>query len=266
MRVGIVSGNGRLPFVATEIAKAQNIEVFVCAIEGETDKSIESVAHCVKWVKLGELKKLSQFFLSNQVKDICFVGKITKTSLFSGSVWPDLDMIMLFAKMKDRKDDTILGSICGYLNNKELNVIDSTTYLGDSLPGEGLLTKKKLSKKEDADVSFGWELAKGIAGLDIGQSVIVKDQAILAAEAIEGTDEAIKRGGALGRDGVVVVKVAKPDQDMRFDVPTIGPQTIQSMLDVKARVIAFEAGKTILVDRDDVISLADKNGISIIGV
>lgn len=265
-KIGIVAGNGNLPLIAARTAGQQGCKVYVCAIKGETDASIVDLVTEVMWVKLGELKKLSQFFLKRDVRDICFDGKITKTSLFRGEVKPDLDMVMLFAKLRDRKDDTILGAICDYLEAKGLVVIDSTTFLGECLPGKGVLTKTKLSKKHEQDIAFGWELAKESARLDIGQSVVVKDTAVLAIEAIEGTDEAIKRGGILGKSGVVVVKVAKPNQDMRFDVPTIGPNTIAAMQEVDAKVLAFEAGKTILVAGEDVVRAANKSGITIVGV
>ena len=265
-RIGIVAGNGDLPIIASCVAKREGYQVYLCAIVGETNPSVEKEVDKIKWVKMGELKKLSHFFIENNVKDICFEGKITKTSIFSGSIKPDLDMIMLFTKLKNRKDDTILGAICDYLEKKGLIVIDSTRFLKDILLADGLYTKKKISKNEYADIEFGWHLAKESARLDIGQSVIVKNKAVLAVEAIEGTDEAIKRGGRLGKAGSIVVKVEKPKQDMRFDVPAIGPRTIETMAEVKARVLAFEAGKTIFINKEKTVSLANKNGISIIGV
>jgi len=265
-KIGIVAGNGKLPLIATQSARAQGDEVYVCAITGETDPAIESEATDVMWVKLGEIKKLANYFLMKKVTTVYFDGKITKTSLFSGHVKPDLDMVMLFAKLKDKNDDTILGAICDYLENKGLSIGDSTTYLQECLPGVGMFSKGNLSKKEKEDIDFGLTLAKESARLDVGQSVIVKDKAVLAVEAIEGTDEAIKRGGQLGHGNVIVVKVAKPNQDMRFDVPTIGPTTIQTMIDADARVLAFQAGTTIIIEKQQVIDLAQKNGIKIIGI
>jgi DUF1009 family protein len=265
-KIGIISGNGDLPFIAARNAKERGYSVYVCAIRGETDASIEKYGDAVEWVKLGELKKLVSFFKKREVERVCFVGKITKTSLFSGDLKPDFDCVMLFAKLRNKKDDTILGSLCDYLEQHGLKVIDSTTYLDDCMPGKGLLSKKGPSKAQEEDIQFAWHLAKESGRLDIGQSVVVKDKAVLAVEAIEGTDEAIKRGGLLGRGDVVVVKVAKPNQDMRFDVPTIGIHTIESMLSAKAKVLAFEAGKTILIDKEDVISLVNKQNLVLIGL
>ncbi len=264
-KIGIIAGNGKLPFIASECAKEKGYQVYVCAIKGETDAGIQSVADELLWVKLGELKKLVNFFKQYAVTNICFEGKITKTSIFSGKIKPDLDMVLLFSKLKNRKDDTILGAICDYLTDKDFHIIASTFFLEKCLPKKGILTKKKLSKSQDEDAHFGWTLAKEIARLDIGQSVVVKDKAILAVEAIEGTDEAIKRGSLLGNKNTIVVKVAKPKQDMRFDVPTVGPTTIKTMIESGAAVLIFEAGKTILIDRDDVVRMADKAHITIAG-
>jgi len=265
-KIGIVAGNGNLPLIAAKTAHAQGYAVSICAIQGETDPVVSELEATVHWVQLGELKKLVAYFVSDGVKQICFEGKITKTSIFAGHLKPDLDMVLLFAKLRNKKDDTILGAICEYLESKGFDVIDSTRFLGDSLPDKGVLSKKKPSKAQCEDIEFGWALAKESGRLDIGQSVVVKDKAVLAVEAIEGTDEAIKRGGTLGRKDVVVVKVAKPNQDMRFDVPTIGLTTIDSMIEAGAQVLAFEAGKTIIVDKEMLIEKANKHGIIVTGV
>lgn len=264
-RIGIVAGNGKLPLIAAQSARSKGRLVYVCAICDETDPSIESIATKTIWVKLGEIKKLAHFFKSEAVEHVFFEGKITKTSLFKGHIKPDLDMVMLFARLKDRTDDTILGGICDYLEAKGLHVLDSTIYLDDCVPEAGVLTKKRPSKKEEEDIRFGWRLAKESGRLDIGQSVVVKDKAVLAIEAIEGTDAAIKRGGELGSRDVVVVKVAKPNQDMRFDVPAIGINTIRSMISAKAKVLAFEAGKTIIIDKEELLVLANAHNMIIVG-
>ena len=264
-KLGIIAGNGKLPFIAAQSAHEKGHTVCVCAISGETDSSIQSVADEVQWVKLGELKKLVSFFKEHSVSEVCFEGKITKTSIFFGNVKPDLDMVVLFSTLKEKRDDTILGALCDYLTQKGLHVLDSTHFLEKCFPGKGVLTKKKLSKAQDADAHFGWTLAKESARLDIGQSVVVKDKTILAVEAIEGTDEAIIRGSLLGNKNVVVVKVAKPNQDMRFDVPTIGPTTLTTMIEHGARALIFEAGKTIFVDQEHVIRMANKENIVIAG-
>ena len=264
-KVGVIAGNGKLPLIASQSAHEKGYQVFACAIKGETDKDIQSVATEILWVKLGELKKLVRFFKEHSVTQICFEGKITKTSIFSKKIKPDLDMILLFSKLKDRKDDTILGAVCDYLMQKEFYILDSTFFLEKCLPRKGVLTKKKLSKVQEEDAHFGWTLAKESARLDIGQSVVIKDKTILAVEAIEGTDEAIKRGSLLGNGNVVVVKVAKPNQDMRFDVPTVGPTTVQTMIDSGAMALVFEAEKTIFIEQDRLIQMANKEHIAIVG-
>ncbi|MBU1862966.1 MAG: UDP-2,3-diacylglucosamine diphosphatase LpxI [Candidatus Omnitrophica bacterium] len=265
-KVGIIAGNGRLPFIASAAARQRGHEVFVGAIKGEAAEEIGFSATEIAWVKLGELKKLAHFFKQHSVENICFEGKITKTNIFSGHIKPDVDMMLLFMRLKNKQDDTILSALCNYFEGKGIHVLHSTSFLEDCLPGRGCLTKKKPTKSQNEDIQFGWSLAKESARLDIGQSVVVKEKAVLAIEAIEGTDEAIKRGGTLGHGGVVVVKVAKPNQDMRFDVPTIGPMTIQSLIQAQASVLAFEAGKTILVEQDTVVTMANKNGIVLMGV
>ncbi len=265
-KIGIVAGSGNLPYIAASSAKKEGFSVYVAAVAGAADRKIEDIADKVVWVKLGEIKKLARFFSENGVGNVCFEGKIQKVSIFSGNVKPDLDMLFLFSKLKDRKDDTILGAICGYFADKGITVIDSTRFLKDIMPEDGVYSKKKPSGKDWEDIKFGWDIAKAIGGLDIGQSVVVKGKAVLAVEAIEGTDEAIKRGGKLGRGDVVVVKVAKPNQDMRFDVPAIGCGTVNTLAEAGGKLIAFEAGKTLFIDMDETLEFANKYGIVVVGV
>jgi UDP-2,3-diacylglucosamine hydrolase len=217
------------------------------------------------WIKVGQLGKLIDIFKEQGVKDVMMAGGIKKTRIFGGAV-PDLRGITFFAKMIHKKDDAILRGVADELQSEGITVRESTLYLESILATPGVLTKRKPSNEEQKDIDFGWQMAKAIGKLDIGQTVIVKGQAVLAVEAIEGTDEAIRRGGLLCGQGAVVIKVCKPMQDLRFDLPAIGAQTIQTMEHVKASCLAIEAGKTIIFDRETVVREADRAGIAIVAV
>jgi len=262
--LGLITGNGLLPSVVLKEAKRTGYRAAVCAIQGETDPLIASSADAITWIRLGQLGKILKFFKAQGVREAIMAGKITKTNLFHGDIRPDLEMIKVLTKARNHSDDSLLGGIADHLNTKGIKLLDSTTFLSeDALPQAGILTVRKPSKKELADIEFGWKLAKEMGRLDIGQTVVVKDQAILAVEAIEGTDEAILRGGILGHGGVTVVKVAKPKQDMRFDVPVIGLRTLEAMIKAKAQVLAFEAGKTIILERERLVAKANEHRITI---
>ena len=263
--LGLITGNGLLPTVVLKEAKRAGYRVAVCAIQGETDPSIASLADAINWIRLGQLGSILKFFKAQGVHKAIMAGKITKTSLFRGDVKPDLEMIKVLAKTRNHSDDSLLGGIADHLDREGIKLLDTTTYLSeDSLPKEGVLTKRHPSKKELVDIEYGWDLAKEMGRLDIGQTVVVKNQAVLAVEAIEGTDAAILRGGALGSGDVTVVKVAKPNQDMRFDVPTIGLTTLEAMIKAGASVLAFEARKTILLNRKELIEKANERRIVVV--
>ncbi len=263
--LGLITGNGLLPSVVLREAKRTGYRAAVCAIQGETDPLIASSADAITWIRLGQLGKILKFFKAQGVREAIMAGKITKTNLFHGDIRPDLEMIKVLTKARNHSDDSLLGGIADHLNTKGIKLLDSTTFLSkDTLPQAGILTTRKPSKKELVDIEFGWKLAKEMGRLDIGQTVVVKNQTILAVEAIEGTDEAILRGGILGNGGVTVVKVAKPKQDMRFDVPVIGLRTLEAMIKAKAQVLAFEAGKTIILERERLVAKANEHRITII--
>ena len=192
-------------------------------------------------------------------------GKIEKVRIFEGKVQPDLEMAKVLLKVRDFRDDSLLGGIADYLSHHGIQLQDSTSFLKEALPGPGTLGKKNPSREIQEDIDFGWEVAKTIAGLDIGQTVVVKRKAVLALEAIEGTDETIKRGGLLGKGGITVIKVAKPKQDMRFDVPAIGLGTLNELIAAKAKALAFEAGKTLFIDLNEFVKKADQAGIVLVG-
>lgn len=264
--IGLIAGNGRFPLLALQEARRQGFRVAVCGIEKEAEPSLEKMADVFQWVKVGELKKLAKFFRSEGVHEGIMAGKIEKVRLFQENVKPDFEMIKVLMQTRDLKDDSILGGIAKYLHGQGVDLLDSTTFIKDALPGPGVLGKRKPSKEVMESLQFGFRMAKSIAGLDIGQTVIVKKKAVLAVEAIEGTDQAIQRGAELGNGKVCVVKVAKPNQDMRFDVPAVGLKTLKSLMNAKAEAFAFEAGKTIFIDQDEFIEKADAAGIAIVGL
>ena len=263
-KIGLIAGNGSFPVEFAKAAKEKGMSVVVVAHEGETVPEIAQWADTVTWIKVGHLGKLIKVFKDQDVHDVLMAGGIKKTRLFGGL--PDLRGAALLARMLHKKDDSLLRAVAEELESEGITVRESTLYLDNLLVPSGVLTKRKPSKDEWRDIAFGWEIAKEIGRLDIGQTVVVKDQAILAVEAIEGTDEAIRRGGTLCREGAVVVKICKPQQDLRFDLPATGVQTIRTMKEVKAACIAIEAGKTIMIQKDDVLREANTAGISIVAL
>ncbi len=263
--LGLITGNGAFPELVLREAKNQGFRIALCAIREETDPNLASLADTTHWIKLGQLGAIINFFKKEGIKQAIMAGKITKSNLFKGDILPDLEMMKALAKLKNHSDDSLLGAVADHLHSNGIKLLSSVSFLTEeSLPKKGILTKRKPLKKEWVDIEFGWKLAKEIAGLDIGQTVVVKNEAILAVEAIEGTDEAILRGGRLGSGDVTVVKVAKPNQDMRFDVPTIGLKTLNHLIQAKARVLAFEAGKTIFLESKQFIEEANQYGLVLV--
>jgi len=264
-KIGLIAGNGTFPIVFARAAKQKGMQVVAVAHEGETLPDLAQHVDAIFWIKVGQLGKLISIFKEQGVTDVLMAGGIKKTRLFGGGM-PDLRAIAMLAKMIHKKDDSILRAVAKELESEGIIVRESTLYLDNIVASPGILTKRKPSKEEHQDIEFGWQMAKEIGRLDIGQTVVVKDQAVLAVEAIEGTDEAIRRGGLFCGQGAVVVKVCKPQQDLRFDLPAVGTQTIRAMADVKAACLAVEAGKTIILDREAVRSEADRAGITIVAI
>ena len=264
-KIGLIAGNGMFPLAFARAAKQKGLQVIAVAHEGETLPELAQSVDAIFWIHVGQLGKLIKIFKEQGVTDVLMAGGIKKTRLFDGGM-PDLRGMALLAKMIHKKDDSILRAVAGELESEGITVRESTLYLDRILALPGILTKRKPSKDEQQDIEFGWQMAKEVGRLDIGQTVVVKDRTVLAVEAIEGTDEAIRRGGLLCRQGAVVVKVCKPQQDLRFDLPAIGRQTIKSMGEVKASCLAVEAGKTIILDREALTEEADRSGITIVAV
>jgi DUF1009 family protein len=263
--IGIIAGGGQFPQLFIEAAQKAGRRVVVVAHKGETDEEVVQAADAVCWVKLGQLGKLISFFKKEGVGETVFLGTITKTQIFR-DILPDLKGISLWNKIDRKQDDAILRAIALTLEDEGIKVLESTLYLRHLLFPAGVITKKKPSKKQRRDIEFGWQNARALGKLDIGQCVVIRDCTVLAVEAIEGTDATILRGGALAKEKAVVVKVKKPGQDFRFDLPATGITTIRSLQKVKGAVLAVEAGQSLLFDRELMIEEANKAGIVVVGV
>ncbi len=263
-RIGLIVGNGRLPLISAEEAKKKGVQIVAAALKEEADQNIEKLVDKTYWVSIGKLGKLIKIFKSEKIEKAMMSGQVRHTRLFS-NIKPDLRAIKLLSKTKDKKADSILSAFADELEKEGIKIIPSTTYLSSLIPEEGVLSKKKPKKNQWKDIKFGYEIAKGIASFDIGQTVVVKNGAVLAVEAMEGTDEAILRGGSFVK-GSVVVKVSKPTQDIRFDMPVIGIKTIDTLKKAKVKVLAFSAGNTILIDKDEVIEEANRAGIILVAL
>ena len=263
--IGIIAGGGQFPLLFIEAAHKAGRRVVVVAHKGETDEDVAQAADAVCWVKLGQLGKLISFFKREGVGETVFLGTITKTQIFR-DILPDLKGISLWNKIDRKQDDAILRAIAETLEVEGIKVLESTLYLRHLLFPAGVLTKKKPNKKQRLDIEFGWQNARAIGKLDIGQCVVIRDCSVLAVEAIDGTDATILRGGALAKEKAVVVKVKKPGQDFRFDLPATGLTTIKSLKSVKGAVLAVEAGQSLLFDRELMIEEANKAGIVVVGV
>jgi DUF1009 family protein len=260
--IGLIAGNGRFPLTFAREATKNGYEVIVFAIIGETFEEIHQCAHKVYWFEIGNFEKILQVIKESGVKQVVMAGKIMKTKMFSGIALDDR-WKRLLANLKAHNDDSLLGGVVRELEREGIEVKDSTLFLTSHLAQPGVLTKKKPDQRDLVDIQFGYYVAKKIAGLDIGQTVVVKNRAVLAVEAIEGTDKAILRGGELGRGDIVVVKVSKPNQDMRFDIPVVGLNTLRYLIEARARVLAIESRKTLILDREKLIELAEANNLSI---
>ena len=266
MRIALIAGNGNFPILFAKAARDKGVEVISIGINEETSKDLEQYVNKMYWLGVGDLEKLFHILISEQLTSAVMAGQVRHNLLFDKSIKLDKSMAGLLSAVKDKKTDSLIGAIAAMLASSGIRLIDSTTFLSDLLPEEGLLTDTPLADTILKDIEFGKEIAKSIAGLDIGQTVVVKDKAVLAIESIEGTDEAIKRGAYYGKDGVVIVKVSKPDQDMRFDIPIIGPDTIKLLKEVKAACIAIEAKKTLIIDKEKTVGLANEARVAIIAI
>ncbi|OGW26464.1 MAG: hypothetical protein A2X59_08805 [Nitrospirae bacterium GWC2_42_7] len=264
-KIGLIAGSGELPAAVASAAHSSGYTVFAVGLEPLADKSLSDHVDEIKWVNVGKLGAMLDALKKAGIKEAVMAGKVPKSLLFKSKITPDLRAMKLLFSLKDKSDDSIMLAIAKELKKEGITLLNTTDFSTALLTPEGVLTKIKPTKEEWKDLAFGWTIAKEIGRLDIGQTIVVKNQAVMAVEAIEGTDEAIKRGGILAGEGAVIIKVSKPKQDLRFDVPVVGNSTLMAMLEVKARVLAVESQKSILLNREEMIAKADKAGISVLG-
>ena len=265
MKFGLIAGNGSFPFLVIEGARRQGASLAVVAIREETDQRIEEVAEKVIWVGIGQLGKMISFFKKEGVSRAMMAGQVKHVQIFSGAL-PDLRMIKMLFGLKQRNTDALIGGVAAEMAKEGIELIDSTYFIKDQLAQEGVLTKRKPDENERGNIEYGLKIAGEIARLDLGQTIVVRAKACVAIEAMEGTDATIKRAGELAKGKLTVVKVAKPNQDMRFDVPVVGVPTIRTMIDAGATCLSLTAGKTLMFDREEMLALADKHKIAVVGV
>ena len=269
MKLGLIAGNGRFPFLVLDAARAQGHDVTIIAAKEETFPELNEAAARhgtpIHWISLGQLGKCIAAMQGGGVTHAVMAGQVKHTKMFSGGIVPDLTFMSVLAKLGSRNTDGLIGAVAQVLHDKGIELIDSTSLLQPLLAKSGVLTRRGPTVEERKDFEFGYRMADAIAGLDIGQTVAVKQQAVVAVEAMEGTDVVIARAGQLAGAGVCIVKVAKPKQDMRFDVPVIGVATIAAMRAAGASALSVDAGKALVLDGDAVFTAADDAGICIVG-
>jgi DUF1009 family protein len=268
MNLGLIAGNGRFPFLVLDAARAQGHDVTIIAIREETFSELEAAAERhhtpLHWISLGQLGKCIALMKAAAVTHAVMAGQVKHTKIFGGIV-PDLTFMSVLAKLGSRNTDGLIGAVAQVLREKGIELIDSTSLIQPLLARPGVLTRRTPDADEWKDFEFGYRMADAIAGLDIGQTVAVKHQAVVAVEAMEGTDEVIGRAGHLAGPGVRIIKVAKPKQDMRFDVPVVGFATIQAMRVAGASALSIDAGKALVLDDEALFAAANEAGITIVG-
>jgi len=265
-KIGLIAGNRKLPIIVSLACKKRNFYIVAVAIRGDTSIKLKKCVDKIYWIGLDEFSSLFEIFKQEGVKRVIMAGQISPHRLFSKEIEKSEELKNLLKNIKDKKANTLFGAIAEKLKESGLELLDSTTFIKDLLPKKGALTKCEPDFTEWEDVYFGLDLAKEIAYLDIGQTVAVKSKAVVAVEALEGTDNLIRRAGRIARGGIVIVKVSKPKQDMRFDIPVVGLNTIKNLVKAGARCLAIEADETLFIDKEKSIELADKKGISIVAV
>ncbi len=265
-KYGLIAGNGRFPFLVLQSARQQGIDVVVAAIKEETSVEIESCGYPVYWLGLGELGKLIRLFRDSGVCKAIMAGQVKHAQIF-GSSFPDLTMIRMLASLKQKSTDALIGGVARVLEEAGISLVDSTALLKPHLVFPGIMTQRGLNSSEQSDVDFGRPIAFRIASMDIGQTIVVRDRAVVAVEAMEGTDAAVRRAGELvHRKNLTVIKVSKPKQDMRFDIPVVGIPTLENMIASGATALVIDAQRTLLFDREQFIELANRNDIAVVAL
>lgn len=262
--LGIIAGSGAYPLAMARAARAAGVSRLVAAaFQNETDPALATLVDEIEWMRVGQLGRMISFLKNRGAREAVMAGQIAPGNLFD--LRPDLKALVLLGKLKRRNAESMFGAIADELAEAGVTLLPAWTHLESDLAPTGLIAGPRLNRREESDVEFGFEIAKEVSRLDIGQTIVVKGGTVLAVEGFEGTNEAIKRGGALGRGDAVMIKVSKPGQDFRFDVPVIGPQTLATAHEARIRVIAVESGKTLLLEKEKLTALAEQHRISICG-
>lgn len=265
-KIGLIAGNRKFPIVFSQAAKKRNYYIVAAAIKGDTSTQLKKYVDKIYWLGLEDFHRLFEIFKTEGITKVVMAGQISPSRLFSKEIDKNIELKNLLANIKDKRADTIFKAIAEKLKESGFELIDSTSFIKDLLPQKGVLTKKEPTASGWEDIKFGLSLAKEVAHLDIGQTVAVKNKAIIGVEAFEGTDNLIRRVARLTKGGITIVKVSRPNQDMRFDIPVVGLNTIKNLIRARATCLAIEADKTLFIDKEPSIQLADKKGISIVAV
>jgi DUF1009 family protein len=267
-KIGLIAGNGRFPFLVLDAARSLGHDVTIIAIKEEAFKEIDEAAarthSAIHWVSIGQLGTFLKILKDAQITQAVMAGQVKHVKIFGGFV-PDLTAMSLIGKLKSMNTDSLIGAVADLMRERGIELVNSATFLEPMLAGEGQLSDRVPNEAEHKDLQFGYRMADTIAGLDIGQTIAVKHQAVVAVEAMEGTDETIARAGHLAGPGVSIIKVAKPKQDMRFDVPIVGLATIQAMRIAGATALSIDAGQTLIFDRDAFFASANEARIAVVG-
>ena len=263
--IGLIAGNGIYPETFAAAARRAGVRRLVAAgFDGETKPELEGMMDAMRWFRVGQLGKMIQFFKEQSVTQVVMVGQIAPKNLFD--LRPDIRTLLMLARLKQRNAETLFGGIADELAKDGITLLPATTFLEDLMPQAGQIAGPKIKERRWEEARFGMRMAKESSRLDIGQTVVVKKGTVLAVEAFEGTNEAVKRGGQLGRGEATMVKVSKPRQDMRFDVPVVGPDTIQTAADAGVNVIAVEAGKTLILGKEEVVARCERLRVTLVAV
>jgi DUF1009 family protein len=263
--IGLIAGGGRFPLLLAESARRAGHRVVAVAHLNQTDRALEGLADACTWVKLGQFGKVLEALRAGGAERVVLLGAVSKARFFRDA-WLDALGVRLVARVAVRSDDSLLRTFAAFLEEQGMPVVDPTPYLADRLAPEGVLGTREPTAEEWEDARYGLELARAVGRLDLGQTVVVKDRVALAVEALEGTDACIRRGGELAKEGAVVAKAVKPQQDRRFDLPAVGPDTVEAMRQARCRVLAVEAGATLVMDREEMVRRADQAGIAVLGI
>ncbi len=266
--LGLIAGRGRFPLEIAWAARRRGLRVAAVALRSHADPAIEEAADEVAWLGIGELEGMIRFFHGAGVRQAVMAGKVPKTDLYSGAQPGGFDRRAreLLERLGDRRDESLLAALADVLEGEQVSLRPQAELVPELLPGEGALGRHAPSDDQRADIAFGWPIARSRAALGIGQTLVVQNRAVLAVEAIEGTDAAIRRGGELGGGGACVIKLARSDQDPRFDLPTVGPDTLTALVAARATVLAFEAHRTVVLGRAELVEAAQAEGIALVGV